>query len=181
MAEESSDIPAQAEWEMLSMTASTLGFAPNKPEEGSSSPPQETPQPTEDEELSQQNEGKSKDMEPLTGLYHENLVYIDKDPNICVSPGESSKTTVKVSWWKRQVTLSQPQSHKYNAVLSIALVVAVVGIAVIGHRLFRERTLNSQLRLELAAKDEKLINVMQQVKEAAIGRRRIGVTRGSSF
>lgn len=66
----------------------------------------------------------------------------------------SSTKKIRVLWWKRQVFNWQPQSRKYSAVLSIALVAAVVGIAVIGHRLHRERNLNHQLRLEVSSKEE---------------------------
>ncbi|MCO5558521.1 hypothetical protein L7F22_012106 [Adiantum nelumboides] len=199
MAGEASDIPAaqQADWELLSMStmsASTLGLPSAKPKDCSSLPelsaepaervelPQEKGVEIEEKEKGVESDEDSQHMEP----FHENLIFTDQEENMEISPGfdfaaDPSKKTVKVSWWKRQVIFSQPQSHKYNAVLSIALIAAVVGVAIIGHRWYKERAVNNQLRLELAAKDEKLSDVMQQVKEAVTGRRRIGVSRSSFF
>ncbi|MCO5547321.1 hypothetical protein L7F22_000769 [Adiantum nelumboides] len=202
MAGETSDIPAaqQADWILLSMStmsASTLGLPSAKPKDCSSLPelsaepaepgelPQEKGVEIEEKEKGVESDDTREDsqhMEP----FHENLNFTNQEENMGISPGfdfaaDPSKKTVKVSWWKRQVIFSQPQSHKYNAVLSIALIAAVVSVAIMGHCWYKERAVNNQLRLELAAKDEKLSDVMQQVKEAVTGRRRIGVSRSSFF
>lgn len=126
-----------------------------------------------------------EDIEPLVGLSHEELVAAEETAQRSITPALDVTVAVsKVSWWKRQIVLWQPQPRKSSAVWSIALVAAVVGIVVIGHRWQRQRFQNRQLRLVLSAKEEKLNDLIYQVnqmKEVMTGRHRVGVTRNSIF
>lgn len=206
--------PGPLDWEVLSMSTmsgSTLGLPPQKPHETETKDRNFTDKAVSDASIDPSAEGMphlgSSASEPETHLMdfydlpkdeqHESMqALVGRPQEIPVAEeiypvqGEgipaisSKKKKIRVVWWRRQVFNWQPQSKKYSTVLSFAFVAAVVGIAVMGHRLYRERNLNHQLRLEVSSKEEKLNDMMYQVnrmKEAMTGRRRIGVSKGSFF
>lgn len=196
--------PPPVDWEVLSMStmsASTLDLPPQseitaeakdrsfieKEASDTSGEPFTAFHQPETQDLSDSyistKDTEDGNMQPPGGLSHEGAEGsgIQEED---IPAASSKKKKIRVFWSKHQVFNWQPRSQKYSAVLSIALVAAVVGIAVIGHRLRRERNINHQLRLDFAVKEEKLNDMMYQVtrmKEAMTGRRRIGITRNSFF
>ncbi|KAH7445321.1 hypothetical protein KP509_01G002300 [Ceratopteris richardii] len=180
MAGVSSDASTRSDWEVVSVTSSVLGLASTKPDE--SNAPAQDEAYGDHEGLAKLEDDSQVHAQPFSGEADEDVADVrEEDPDKSNLTDYSPRKAMKTSWWKHDIFFGKPLAIKRDSALTIALAVAVVGMAIIGHQWYRQCKINQQLQLDLNAKEERLSDVMQQVKDAITGRRKVGVSRGSFF
>eukprot|EP00246_Nothoceros_aenigmaticus_P015584 TRINITY_DN6563_c0_g1_i1.p1 TRINITY_DN6563_c0_g1~~TRINITY_DN6563_c0_g1_i1.p1 ORF type:complete len:193 (+),score=29.57 TRINITY_DN6563_c0_g1_i1:22-579(+) len=83
-------------------------------------------------------------------------------------------------WWKRKASCLLVQARQANSIWSIALAAAVMGLVLLGQRWHRERCQNQQLRLQLYSREDRISELLRQVKDLS-ERRRVHLIRSGSY